>query len=277
MSKELIKITTNDKGEQLVSGRELHEGLKIEKAFSTWIQTQLENVDAVENVDFTTIWSDSFKEVVEFNGNVNSMTAKGYSIDYVLTLDIAKEICMCVGVAPRTNEETKKLSKEYRKYFIECEKKLKEIDPRANLLLAIYNGGEEGVLASKQLTELEVQKATKPLIEEIEHKEDVIIGLVDEIDVADKRQILNRVVKHKTTNYQQRWNALYREFDNKYHVDSKRRYENYKASGEKPKVTGRLDYIDKVMNMIPQLYEIACKLYKSDIEELVQEMYDLRK
>lgn len=277
MSKELIKITTNDKCEQLVSGRELHEGLKIEKAFSTWIQTQLENVDAVENVDFTTIWSDSFKEVVEFNGNVNSMTAKGYSVDYILTIDIAKEICMCVGVAPRTNEETKKLSKEYRKYFIECEKKLKEIDPRANLLLAIYNGGEAGVLASKQLTELEVQKATKPLIEEIEHKEDVIIGLVDEIDVADKRQILNRVVKHKTTNYQQRWNALYREFDNKYHVDSKRRYENYKASGEKPKVTGRLDYIDKVMNMIPQLYEIACKLYKSDIEELVQEMYDLRK
>lgn len=277
MSKELIKITTNDKGEQLVSGRELHEGLKIEKAFSTWIQTQLENVDAVENVDFTTIWSDSFKEVVEFNGNVNSMTAKGYSVDYILTIDIAKEICMCVGVAPRTNEETKKLSKEYRKYFIECEKKLKEIDPRANLLLAIYNGGEEGVLASKQLTELEVQKATKPLIEEIEHKEDVIIGLVDEIDVADKRQILNRVVKHKTTNYQQRWNALYREFDNKYHVDSKRRYENYKASGEKPKVSGRLDYIDKIMNMIPQLYEIACKLYKSDIEELVQEMYDLRK
>lgn len=127
MSKELIKITTNDKGEQLVSGRELHEGLKIEKAFSTWIQTQLENVDAVENVDFTTIWSDSFKEVVEFNGNTNSMTAKGYSIDYVLTLDIAKEICMCVGVAPRTNEETKKLSKEYRKYFINCEKKLKEV------------------------------------------------------------------------------------------------------------------------------------------------------
>lgn len=280
MSKELIKITTNDKGEQLVSGRELYVGLKYDDTkdnFSKWIKKQLENVDGIENVDFTIIWSDVFKNVVEFNGNVNSMTAKGYSVDYILTIDIAKEICMCVGVAPRTNEETKKLSKEYRKYFIECEKKLKEIDPRANLLLAIYNGGEEGVLASKQLTELEVQKATKPLIEEIEHKEDVIIGLVDEIDVADKRQILNRVVKHKTTNYQQRWNALYREFDNKYHVDSKRRYENYKASGAKPKVSGRLDYIDKVMNMIPQLYEIACKLYKSDIEELVQEMYDLRK
>ena len=264
MSKELIKITTNDKGEQLVSGRELHEGLKVQQDFSDWIKKQLSSVDAVESIDFTRF---------PFKREGNNATL----YEYVLTIEIAKEICMCVGVAPRTNEETKRLSKEYRKYFIECEKKLKEIDPRANLLLAIYNGGEAGVLASKQLTELEVQKATKPLIEEIEHKEDVIIGLVDEIDVADKRQILNRVVKHKTTNYQQRWNALYREFDNKYHVDSKRRYENYKESGAKPKVSGRLDYIDKIMNMIPQLYEIACKLYKSDIEELVQEMYDLRK
>ena len=277
MNNELIKITPNDKGEQLVSGRELHEGLKVSQDFTDWIKKQLSNVDAIENVDFTTIWSDPFKRVVEFNGNVNSMTAKGYSVDYVLTTEIAKEICMCVGVAPRTNEETKKLSKEYRKYFIECERRLKEIDPRANLLLAIYNGGEEGVLASKKLTELEVQAATKPLIAEIEHKEEVIVGLVNEIDVADKRQILNRVVRYKTKNYKERWNALYREFDNKYHMDSNRRYHNYKESGQKPKVVGRLDYIDRVMGMIPQLYEIACKLYKSDVEELVQQMYELRK
>lgn len=263
MNKELIKITTNDKGERLVSGRELHKGLKVEKAFSTWIQTQLENVDAIENIDFFPLKEES--------------SGGRPGIEYVLTVDIAKEICMCVGVSPRTNEETKKLSKEYRKYFIECERRLKEIDPRANLLLAIYNGGEEGVIASKKLTELEVQAATKPLIEEIEHKEEVIIGLVDEIDVADKRQILNRVVRYKTKNYKERWNALYREFDNKYHMDSNRRYINYKESGQKPKVTGRLDYIDRVMGMIPQLYEIACKLYKSDVEELVQQMYELRK
>lgn len=260
MSKELIKITTNDKGEQLVSGRELHEFLEVGRDFTSWIKGRISKYDFVENVDFTII------NLAHQNGGAR--WGGSNKVDYVITVDMAKELSMI---------ENSKKGREARKYFIECEKKLKEIDPRANLLLAIYNGGEEGVLASKQLTELEVQKATKPLIEEIEHKEDVIIGLVDEIDVADKRQILNRVVKHKTTNYQQRWNALYREFDNKYHVDSKRRYENYKESGAKPKVSGRLDYIDKIMNMIPQLYEIACKLYKSDIEELVQEMYDLRK
>ena len=52
MTNELIKIATNEQGQQLVNGRELHEVLKVEKAFATWIQTQLENVDAIENEDF---------------------------------------------------------------------------------------------------------------------------------------------------------------------------------------------------------------------------------
>ena len=38
----------------------------------------------------------------------------------------------------------------------------------ANLLVAIYNGGQEGVVASKQLAEIEVKKATAPLLETIE-------------------------------------------------------------------------------------------------------------
>ena len=36
---------------------------------------------------------------------------------------------MVVGVAPRANSETKKLSKQVRKYFIDCEKRLKTIAP----------------------------------------------------------------------------------------------------------------------------------------------------
>ena len=34
---------------------------------------------------------------------------------------------------------------------------------KANLLLQIYDGGQEGVLASKRLSEMEVEEATKPL------------------------------------------------------------------------------------------------------------------
>jgi len=47
------------------------------------------------------------------------------SIDYILTLDLAKEICMVTGVAPRTNKETKQLSKIVRTYFIIMEKALR--------------------------------------------------------------------------------------------------------------------------------------------------------
>ena len=104
----LINIDVNENQEPVVSGRELHEGLKVEKAFSTWIQSQLESVDAIENIDF-------FPLKEESNGGRPS-------VDYILKLDIAKEICMVTGVAPRTNEETKKLSKQFRKYFIQVEK-----------------------------------------------------------------------------------------------------------------------------------------------------------
>ena len=45
---------------------------------------------------------------------------------------------------------------------------------------------------------------------ELDYKEDIIVGLTDEIDVAEKRQILNRLVKHRGANYRERWNELYK-------------------------------------------------------------------
>jgi hypothetical protein len=36
-----------------------------------------------------------------------------------------------------------------------------------------------------------------------------------------------------------------------------------------------LNTITKVMNKIPELYEIACKLYESDVKELAKNIYNL--
>lgn len=110
---------------------------------------------------------------------------------------------------------------------------------------------------------------------ELDYKEDIIVGLTDEIDVAEKRQILNRVVKHKGANYRERWNELYTQFQMKYHIDIKRRMESYNKNN-KPKVKSKVDYIDRVLNKIPELYEIATKLYESDIKELVSQLYEIR-
>lgn len=108
--------------------------------------------------------------------------------------------------------------------------------------------------------------------QEIEHKEDVIGGLVDEIDLAEKRQILNRVVRHNNANYADRWRILYREFECKYHIDLSRRVASYNAA-HKPKCKNKLEYIDRVMDKIPELYELAAKLFENDIKELISEMY----
>lgn len=39
----------------------------------------------------------------------------------------------------------------------------------------------------------------------------------------------------------------------------------------KPKVKNKMDYIDRELGMIPQLYETACKLFENDVEKLKAE------
>lgn len=109
---------------------------------------------------------------------------------------------------------------------------------------------------------------------EIQHKEDVIIGLVDNIELAEKRQILNQVVRYKNANFRERWAELYRQFEMKYHIDLGKRLANYNKEN-KPKLRNKIDYIDKVMHKIPELYEIACKLYEGDIKEITEKLYKI--
>lgn len=112
---------------------------------------------------------------------------------------------------------------------------------------------------------------------EIEYKEDVIIGLVDKITLAEKRQILNRVVRKAGNNkIGERWGELYKQFEMKYHLNLSKRLESYNQNN-KPKMKNKLDYIDKVMNKIPDIYDIACKIFENDVKELVQEMYELNR
>ena len=130
---DLIKITTKD-GKQLVSARELHDFLEIKTEFRKWFPRMCE-YGFVENVDFTR----TFQKCPTLGG-IQTVA------DYAITIDMAKEISMI--------QRTEK-GKQARLYFIECEKKLKAIDNKAQLLLDIYNGGEKAIAASKKLHEIE--------------------------------------------------------------------------------------------------------------------------
>ena len=110
----------------------------------------------------------------------------------------------------------------------------------------------------------------------ISYQSNVINGLTKNIKTADMRQILNRIMRNNHGRFEQRWVVLYREFDNKYHMDTKARYENYIKKNPKSGLKNRLDFIDKCLIMLPELFDVATKLFESDVKELVNEMYILR-
>lgn len=84
MENELIKVETNEQGQKLVSGRELHEVLEIKAEFTTWMKRMIA-YGFQENVDFTTF--DNF--VKRENSNLGTKMK-----EYVLTLEMAKHIAM---------------------------------------------------------------------------------------------------------------------------------------------------------------------------------------
>ena len=105
----LIKIYENDRQEQLVNARELHTALNNKRKFSDWIKQRIEQYGFVEDVDFTT-----YHNFVKREGsNLGSKTT-----EYALTLDTAKEIAMV-----ENNEQGRKI----RRYFIEVEKKARQM------------------------------------------------------------------------------------------------------------------------------------------------------
>ena len=184
-----------------------------------------------------------------------------------MKLDIAKEICMVVGVAPRTNEETKKLSKQVRKYFIECERRLKQLQLPSYQISDSIKRAEVWIEEEKERQRLVLENKT--LTTEVIHKEDVILGLTKDISLAEKRQRITQIIRFRCKgNYGERYGLLYSEFEKKYHIDLKRRMESCTL---KPKVKNKMDYIDRAINMIPELYEIACKIFESDVDELRKE------
>ena len=99
---ELIKINSNN----TVSGRELHKFLEIGTRFDKWFIRMCE-YGFNENDDFIRV-----AQKCPTLGGTQTI------IDYAITLDMAKEISML---------QRSEKGKQARTYFINCEKKLKEV------------------------------------------------------------------------------------------------------------------------------------------------------
>lgn len=136
---ELIKIQTqkiSDQEVNAVSAKELHKLLGVGRDFSTWIKNRLETLGSIENEDYILV------SLIPQNGG--SRGGDRRSKDYFITLDTAKHIAMM---------EKNEVGKQVRNYFIQCEKKLKEISTKDTLFLNIIKaeGELETTLAIKAL------------------------------------------------------------------------------------------------------------------------------
>lgn len=105
MNNELIKITKDDNGNSVVSGRELHDFLGVQTKYTQWFERMV-SYGFTENVDF-----------IGFSQKREKPTDGRPTIDHALTLDMAKEISMI--------QRTEK-GKKARQYFIDIEKAYKE-------------------------------------------------------------------------------------------------------------------------------------------------------
>ena len=105
---ELVPIEERN-GQQAVNARHLYAWLEVKKNFTDWMKNQIKRCDLAENVDYQAITL-----------KVDASNGIGYTtkFEYALSINAAKEISMM--------SQTKK-GKEARRYFIECENRLKNV------------------------------------------------------------------------------------------------------------------------------------------------------
>ena len=150
---ELIKIVINDSGQQLVSARDLHNFLESKRQFVDWIEFRIKQYSFILNEDYT----------IEKGFSQKNEKVGRPSKEYIVTVDMAKELSMV---------ENNEKGKQARRYFIQCEKKMREIENQKlrNIMEEFKESLEE---AKKQFkpshkTKLEYNN----LIEQLSNNED---------------------------------------------------------------------------------------------------------
>ncbi|HEG2628518.1 TPA: antA/AntB antirepressor family protein [Campylobacter coli] len=96
------------------NAREIFQFLNSEQEYSNWIKNRISHYNFIENQDYII-------EIVYTKGRPRK--------EYYVTLDMAKELCMV---------ENNEKGRQARRYFIECEKRLKNIEAEQMQKLAFH-------------------------------------------------------------------------------------------------------------------------------------------
>ncbi|WP_105494378.1 antA/AntB antirepressor family protein [Escherichia coli] len=114
MTSQFIPVfngTISNETALLCNARDLHAFLGVKKVFAAWITNRISEYEFIENQDYILL-SNLGKQTSGRGGHNRK--------DYHLTLDTAKELAMV---------ERNEKGRQIRRYFIECEKKLRSMQP----------------------------------------------------------------------------------------------------------------------------------------------------
>jgi phage anti-repressor protein len=101
----IISVYEDEEARTLVNAREMHEYLRSRQQFSDWVRDRIERYELSEGEDY-----------IVFHKNMKNSKGGRPSIEYLLTIDVAREIAMV---------ENNDKGRQVRRYFIECERRLK--------------------------------------------------------------------------------------------------------------------------------------------------------
>lgn len=234
-------------------------------------------------------------ETSKYKDSLKSMT---------VTLDITnrgiallnKRTLLNIGMLLRDSEIAKELRRRILDVIHDAENEngsintiVNEIDEETKLKVDYVDAMMSGDLVkmneiNAKLFELK-NKRILELEKESKYKGDIIEGLANEITLAEKRQRLNQIIRlGGASKIKDRWELLYSEFTKKYHIDLNKRMNNLvlkdkviNNNGNEVKITkkikeNKLEYVDKVLNQLSDLYELSVKIFEADVDKIIDDI-----
>ncbi|EPA4162429.1 antA/AntB antirepressor family protein [Campylobacter jejuni] len=150
-----------------VNAREIYKIINSEQEFANWIKNRISHYNFIENQDYII-------ELVYTKGRPRK--------EYYVTLDMAKELCMV---------ENNEKGRQARRYFIDCEKRLKNLEAEQMQKLAFRQSlGYKSQLAQQKE---HYENKIKALKYDLEHKNELSFKRKLSVDeLIELRKILAR-------------------------------------------------------------------------------------
>lgn len=116
----------------------------------------------------------------------------------------------------------------------------------------------------------------KRLLDDNNHKQEIINGFTDDIDIYKKKDIINRICRRKHENYASRYTELYRCFRENNHIDLEARCEGYNLKQAKKKDKLSVIKYAEQFGHIDDLYSCCVKLYESEVRAIIEQLNELQ-